>query len=110
MTTYEHLNLTIAFLSLLASYGGLALIYYGIRVMAKGAESRAADSERKHAQVMTDSDRRHNEFMTDSERRHNEFMTDSDRRHNESMASLRELIEGQAESRMALRQLIERTG
>ncbi len=77
MTTYEHLNLTIAFLSLLASYGGLALIYYGIRVMAKGAESRAADSERKH---------------------------------DESMASLRELIDGQAESRMALRQLIERTG
>ncbi len=77
MTTYEHLNLTIAFLSLLASYGGLALLYYGIRVMAKGAESRAADSERKH---------------------------------DESMASLRELIDGQAESRMALRQLIERTG
>ena len=99
MTTYEHLNLTIAFLSLLASYGGLALICYGIRVMAKGAETRAADSERKHEQVMTDSDRRHNEFMTDSERRHEE-----------SMASLRELIDGQAESRMALRQLIERTG
>ena len=99
MTTYEHLNLTIAFLSLLASYGGLALIYYGIRVMAKGFEARAADSERKHAQVMIDSDRRHNEFMTDSERRHEE-----------SMASLRELIDGQAESRMALRQLIERTG
>ena len=64
MTTYEYLNLT-------ASYGGLALIYYGIRVMAKGAETRAADSERKHAQVMTD----------------------SERRHEESMASLRELIE-----------------
>ena len=70
MTTYEYL-------SLLASYGGLALLYYGIRVMAKGAESRAADSERKH---------------------------------DESMASLRELIDGQAESRMALRKLIERTG
>ena len=114
MTTYEYLNLT-------ASYGGLALICYGIRVMAKGAETRAADSERKHEQVMTASDRRHNEFMTDSDRRHNEFMTDSDRRHNEfmtdserrheeSMASLRELIDGQAESRMALRKLIERTG
>ena len=70
MTTYEYLSLT-------ASYGGLALIYYGIRVMAKGAETRAADSERKH---------------------------------DESMASLRELIDGQAESRMALRKLIERTG
>ena len=92
MTTYEYLNLT-------ASYGGLALICYGIRVMAKGAESRAADSERKHEQV-----------MTASERRHDEFMTDSERRHDESMASLRELIDGQAESRMALRKLIERTG
>ena len=60
---------------------------------------RAADSERKHAQV-----------MTASERRHDEFMTDSERRHEESMASLRELIDGQAESRMALRKLIERTG
>ncbi len=70
MTTYEYLNLT-------ASYGGLALLYYGIRVMAKGAETRAADSERKH---------------------------------DESMVSLRELIDGQAESRMALRKLIERTG
>ena len=30
-------------------------------------------------------------------------------RHEESMASLRELIDGQSESRMALRELIERT-
>ena len=69
MTTYEYLNL-------LASYGGLGLLFYGIRVMAKGAEMRAADSERKHT---------------------------------ESMTALRELIDGQAESRMALRELIERT-
>ena len=81
MTTYEYLNLT-------ASYGGLALICYGIRVMAKGFEARAADSERKHEQVMTA----------------------SERRHDEAIASLRELIDGQAESRMALRKLIERTG
>ena len=80
MTTYEYLNL-------IASYGGLALIFYGIRVMAKGAEIRAADSERKH----------------------NETMTESERRHEEAMAALRELIDGQAESRMALRALIERT-
>lgn len=33
MTTYEYLDL-------LASYGGLALIYHGIRVMAKNAEAR----------------------------------------------------------------------
>ena len=69
MTTYEYLNL-------LVSYGGLGLLFYGIRVMAKGAEMRAADSERKHT---------------------------------ESMTALRELIDGQAESRMALRELIERT-
>ena len=52
------------------------MMYHGIRVMARGAEVRAADSERKH---------------------------------DESMTSLRELIEGQVESRMALRELIERT-
>ena len=68
MTTYEYLNL-------LASYGGLGLLFYGIRVMAKGAEMRAANSERKHT---------------------------------ESMTALRELIDGQADSRMALRELIER--
>ncbi len=69
MTICEYLNL-------LAAYGGLGLLYYGIRVMAKGAEMRAADSERKHT---------------------------------ESMTALRELIDGQADSRMALRELIERT-
>ncbi|MCY4385094.1 MAG: hypothetical protein OXE44_18340 [Nitrospinae bacterium] len=89
MTTYEYLNL-------IASYGGLALIFYGIRVMAKGAEIRAADSERKH-----------NETMTESERRHEESMAESRLRHEESMAALRELIDGQAESRMTLRELID---
>ena len=69
MAIYEYLNL-------IASYGVLGLIFYGIRVMANGAEMRAADSERKHT---------------------------------EAMATLRELIDGQAESRMALRELIERT-
>ena len=34
---------------------------------------------------------------------------DSERKHDESMAALRELIDGQAESRMALRELIDRT-
>ena len=82
MTTYEYLNL-------IASYGGLALIYYGIRVMAKNAEVRAADSERKHAEVMTESERRHEEAMAESRRREE----DGIRRHEESMAALRELIE-----------------
>ena len=98
MTTYEYLNL-------IASYGGLALIYYGIRVMAKNADMRAADSERKHAEVMVESDRRHAKSMADIRRREE----DGIRRHEESMAALRELIDGQAESRMALRELIERT-
>ena len=68
MMTYEYLNL-------LASYGGLGLLYYGIRVMARGAEMRAADSERKHTDTMTESDRRHNDSMENSERKHNESMT-----------------------------------
>ncbi len=80
MAIYEYLNL-------IASYGGLGLIFYGIRVMANGAEMRSADSERKHT----------------------ETMSESERKHTEAMAALRELIDGQAESRMALRELIERT-
>ncbi len=71
MTNYESLSLLAAYLNLLASFGGLGLIYYGIRAMTKGAEMRAADSERKHS----------------------ETMTDSGRRHDQSMAALRELIE-----------------
>ncbi|MCY4383574.1 MAG: hypothetical protein OXE44_10540 [Nitrospinae bacterium] len=82
MTTYEYLNL-------IASYGGLALIYHGIRVMSKNADTRSADSERKHDEFMTESARRHDEAMAESRRREVEGI----RRHEESMASLRELIE-----------------
>ena len=124
MTKFESLSLTAAYLNLFASFGGLGLLYYGIRVMAKGAEMRATDSERKHTEVMTESEhkhtetmtesgRRHNEVMTESERRHNDFLADSRRReeeglrrHEESMAALRELIDGQTESRAALRESI----
>ena len=69
MTTYEHLNLIAAYLNLTASFGGLGLIYYGIRVMAKNAEMRAADSERKHAETMADIRRREEDGI----RRHEEF-------------------------------------
>lgn len=100
MTTFEQWSLLAAYLNLIAAFGGLGLIYHGIREMAKGAEMRAADSERKHNETMAESERKHNEFMAalerrddESERRHNEFMSDSERKHNESMASLRELIE-----------------
>ena len=78
MATYEYLNL-------IASFGGLALIYYGIQVMAKNADMRAADSERKHVETMADIRRREE----DGVRRHEESMA----RHDESMAALRELIE-----------------
>ena len=71
MSTYEYLNL-------IAAFGGLALIYYGIRVMAKNADMRAADSERKHAETMADIRRREEDGI---------------RRHEESMAALRALIE-----------------
>ena len=87
MTTYEYLNL-------IASYGGLALIFYGIRVMDCNAGQRAADSERKHDEAM----RKHDEAMAESRRREEE----SKRRHEERMADL-------AESRASLRELIERT-
>ena len=100
MTTYEYFNL-------IASYGSLALIYHGIRVMSKNADMRSAESERRHNEAMTDSARRHNEFMIDSQRReeeskrrheeamakHEEAMADSRHRHEESMAALRALIE-----------------
>jgi hypothetical protein len=116
MTTYEQVNIIIGSLNLIASYGGLALIYYGIRIMSKNADMRAADSERKHGEVMADSERKHGEVMAESKRRHDEAMAESRRReeeglrrHEESMAALRELIDGQSESRMALRALIERT-
>ena len=80
MTTYETLNLLVTAGS---TIGILAMMYYGIRVMARGAEIRAADSERKHDEAMAN--------------------------HQESMTSLRELIAEQADGRMALRELIERT-
>ena len=89
MTTYEQVNIIIGSLNLIASYGGLALIYYGIRIMSKNADMRAADSERKHGEVMAESKRRHDEAMAESRRREEEGL----RRHEESMAALRELIE-----------------
>ncbi len=95
MTTYEYLNL-------IASYGGLGLIYHGIRTMDRNAAMRTVDSERKHLEAMA----KHDEAMAesrrreeDSKRRHEEAMEDirrreedGVRRHEEAMASLRELI------------------
>ncbi|MDE0331172.1 MAG: hypothetical protein OXL41_04825 [Nitrospinae bacterium] len=45
MTTYEHLSIIVAFLSLIANYGYLALIYYGIRTMKRTYEKHYGDSE-----------------------------------------------------------------
>lgn len=94
MTTYEYLNL-------IASYGGLGMIFYGIRVMAKNADMRAADSERKHNEAMTESRRSEQESL----RRHEETMTAL----SQSNDALHALIDGQAESPAALRELIERS-
>ncbi|MCY3824138.1 MAG: hypothetical protein OXG62_09745 [Nitrospinae bacterium] len=85
MTTYEQISLIIGSLNLVASYGGLALIYYGIREMARGADRRAADSQRKHDEAMAESRRREEDGI----RRHDEAMA----KHEESMAALRALIE-----------------
>ncbi len=83
MTAYERLNL-------IASYGGLALIYYGFREMARGADMRAADSNRKRDEAMAESRRKHDEAMA----KHDKAMIDSERRHAEAMTALRELIDG----------------
>lgn len=121
MTTYESLGLLISFLNLLAAFGGLGLVYHGIRVMARGAETRAVTSERMHNERMTESQRKHDEWMeesrrkdAESERRHRQMMEESQRRreeskssHNERMVSLRALIDNQAEDRKALRESME---
>ncbi len=77
VTAYEYL-------SIIATYGYLALIYHGIRTMERTCEKNYGDSERKHAEFMA----RHDEAMAESERRHDEFMTESKRRHDEAMADI----------------------
>ena len=101
MATYETWALTLQALALIPAYGGMLLIFHGIRVMDRNATMRAADSERKHSETMKESERRHEENMTALK----ELIAEQE----ESRASLRELIAGQEESRAALRALIERT-
>ena len=43
MTEYEQANLIIGVMGLIPAYGGMLLIWHGIRVMSKNAEMRAAD-------------------------------------------------------------------
>lgn len=50
--TIEAWTLLFQGLGLIPAYGGMLLIWHGIRVMAKNAEMRAADSERKHNETM----------------------------------------------------------
>ena len=107
MTRFESLSLLIGFLNLLAAYGGLGLVYHGIRTMDRNAQMRAEDSERKHDHAMAESERRHVEVMAESKCRHDEAMAAIDRRHDETMVSLRALIDSQAEGRKALRESIE---
>ena len=54
MTTYETWALTLQALALIPAYGGMVLIFHGIRVMDRNATMRAADSDaRKHEENMT---------------------------------------------------------
>ena len=113
MTDYEKLNLVIGFLALIASYGGLALLYYGIRQMDRGSARRAAESKRQHEATMTAlaeereaSRRRHEEAMRKHEeamRQRDEEAEDSKRRHEEAMSKHEETM-------AALTELIKRTG
>ena len=84
MTDYEKFNLVIASLALVASFGGLALLYYGIRQMDRGGARRAAESERRHEETM----RAFAEEREASQRRHEEAMKESQRRHEGTMAAL----------------------
>ncbi len=84
MTDYEKFNLVIASLALVASFGGLALLYYGIRQMDRGGARRAAESKRQHDETM----RAFAEEREASQRRHEEAMKESERRHEATMAAL----------------------
>ncbi len=131
MTDYEKLNLVIGFLALIASYGGLALLYYGIRQMDRGSARRAAESKRQHEETMTalaeereEARSRHEEAMKAlaeereaSQRRHDEAMRKHDeamRKHDEAMRKHDEAAEESKrrheESMAALTELIKRTG
>ena len=89
MTDYEKFNLVIASLALVASFGGLALLYYGIRQMDRGGARRAAESKRQHDETM----RAFAEEREASQRRHEEAM----RKHEETMRAFAE--EGEASQR-----------
>ncbi len=89
MTDYEKFNLVIASLALVASFGGLALLYYGIRQMDRGGARRAAESKRQHDETM----RAFAEEREASQRRHEEAM----RKHDETMRAFAE--EGEASQR-----------
>ena len=124
MTDYEKLNLVIGFLALIASYGGLALLYYGIRQMDRGSARRAAESKRQHEEAMTAlaeereaSRKRHEEVMAESEKRHEEAMRKHDeamRKHDEGAEESKrrheEAMSRHEETMAALTELIKRTG
>ena len=120
MTDYEKLNLVIGFLALIASYGGLALLYYGIRQMDRGSARRAAESKRQHEATMTAlaeereaSRRRHEEAMRKHEeamRKHEEAMRQRDEEAEDSKRRHEEAMSKHEETMAALTELIKRTG
>ena len=81
MTTYELATLAT---SVAIGLGQIGIVWYGIRAMNRASEERAQD-RRQHAQAL-------------------------DQRHDQTMLALREIIDGQRDDRLALRELIARTG
>ena len=96
-----------------------ALIWHGIRMMRRAADTRDRGlenqrdaDERRHAEAMAALDKRHAEATAALDKRHAE----AGQRHAEAMAALNELIAGSREqgaalqtATAALRTLVERT-
>lgn len=69
----------------LVGAGQCALIWYGIRVMARAGEQRATREDARHAETIHAEDARHTEVMRVQEARHTETMQVQETRHAETM-------------------------
>ena len=78
---------------LLIGGGQIAVVWWGIRKMARSGEAREREHERRHEEALRESNRRHEEALRESDRRHEEALRESADRHKESMEALKVLIE-----------------
>ena len=76
---------------LLIGGGQIAVVWWGIRKMARSGEAREREHERRHEEALRESNRRHEEALRESDRRHEEALRPD--RHKESMEALKVLIE-----------------